>query len=72
MLAAAAFVAVAVAADRVRSGTAWKVAAAGLVGLAAFWLLVVLPVVATDRGFVLTAALAALGGALWVGPARKD
>ena len=57
--------------DRVRSGSAWRVAAGGLVGLAVFWLLVVLPVVATDRGFVLTAALAALGGALWVGPRGK-
>lgn len=72
LLGTAAFVAVAAAGDRVRPGPAWKVAAAGLVGLAAFWLLVVLPVVATDRGFVLTAALAALGGALWVGPRTKD
>ena len=72
LLAAAAFVAVATAGDRVRSGPAWKVTAASLVGLAAFWLLVVLPVVATDRGFVLTAALAALGGALWIGPRQKD
>ncbi len=55
-----------------RSGPAWKVAAAGLVGLAVFWLLVVLPVVDTDRGFVLTAALASLGGALWIGPRRKE
>lgn len=63
---------VAVAGARVRSGAAWRVAAAGLAGLAVFWLLVVLPVVATDRGFVLTAALAALGGALWIGPREKD
>lgn len=59
------------AGNRSRSGPAWRVAAAGLVGLAVFWLLVVLPVVDTDRGFVLTAALAALGGALWIGPRRK-
>jgi hypothetical protein len=59
------------AGDRLRSGSAWRVAAGGLVGVAVFWLLVVLPVVDTDRGFVLTAALAALGGALWVGPHRK-
>ena len=50
------------------SGPAWRIAAGGLVGLAVFWLLVVLPVVASDRGFVLTAALAALGAALWIGP----
>jgi hypothetical protein len=54
-----------------RSGPAWRVAAGGLVGLAVFWLLVVLPVVASDRGFVLTAALAALGGALWIGPRSR-
>jgi hypothetical protein len=53
------------------AGTAWRIAAGGLVGLAVFWLLVVLPVVATDRGFLLTAALGCLGGALWPGPARK-
>jgi hypothetical protein len=58
--------------DRLRSGSAWRVAAGGLVGVAVFWLLVVLPVVDTDRGFVLTAALAALGGALWVGTHRND
>lgn len=57
--------------NRERSGPAWRVAAGGLVGLAVFWLLVVLPVVASDRGFVLTAALAALGAALWIGPRRK-
>jgi phosphoglycerol transferase MdoB-like AlkP superfamily enzyme len=60
------------AGNRMRSGPAWRVAAAGLVGLAIFWLLVVLPVADTDRGFVLTAALGALGGALWIGPRRKD
>jgi hypothetical protein len=60
------------AGNRSRSGPAWRLAAGGLVGLAVFWLLVVLPVVASDRGFVLTAALGALGGALWIGPRRKD
>ena len=60
------------AGNRSRSGPAWRIAAGGLVGLAVFWLLVVLPVVASDRGFVLTAALAALGGALWIGPRRSD
>jgi hypothetical protein len=54
-------------ATRLASGTGWRVAAGGLVGMAVFWLLVVLPVVDSDRGFVLTMALAALGGALWVG-----
>ena len=59
------------AASRVPSGTVWRIAAGGLVGLAVFWLLVVLPVVAGDRGFLLTAALGALGAALWIGPGRK-
>jgi hypothetical protein len=53
-----------------RSSAMWRIAAGGLVGLAVFWLLVVLPVVASDRGFLLTAAVGALGGALWIGPGR--
>jgi hypothetical protein len=57
--------------DRLRSGAVRRVAAAGLVGLAVFWLLVVLPFVDSDRGFLLTAALAALGGALWTGAGRN-
>jgi hypothetical protein len=50
---------------------AWKAAAGGLTGMAVFWVLVVLPRVDSDRGFVLTAALAALGAALWVAPSRR-
>ncbi len=46
-------------------------AAGGLTGVAVFWLLIVLPRVDTDRGFLLTAALAALGAALWVTPGRR-
>jgi len=72
LLGLGAFVAFAAARNRLRPDGLWRIAAAGLVGLAVFWLLVVLPVVATDRGFVLTAALGALGGALWVGPRGKD
>jgi hypothetical protein len=72
LLGLGAFVAFAAARHRLRPDGLWRIAAAGLVGLAVFWLLVVLPVVATDRGFVLTAALGALGGALWVGPRGKD
>lgn len=56
---------------RLRSSAVWRLGAGGLVGLAIFWLLVVLPVVASDRGFLLTAALGALGAALWVGLGRK-
>jgi hypothetical protein len=66
-----AFAASFAAGSRFRSGTAWRIAAGGLVGLAVFWVLVVLSVVASDRGFLLTAALGALGAALWVGPGRK-
>jgi len=72
VLALVAFAASYRAGDRLRSGSALRVATGGLAGLAVFWLLAVLPVADTDRGFVLTAALAALGGALWVGPQRKD
>jgi hypothetical protein len=57
-----------VAAGRVSAGTATKVAAAGVLGLAVFWLLVILPIVASDPGFLVTAALLALGAAVWIGP----
>jgi hypothetical protein len=56
---------------RAHPGQAWAVGAAGLFGLAAFWLLVVLPSADSDRGFLLTAALGCLGAALWVG-AKRD
>jgi hypothetical protein len=66
-----AFAAAYPAGSKLRSGAGWRIAAAGLVGLAVFWVLVVLSVVATDRGFLLTAALGALGAALWAGGGRK-
>ncbi len=72
LLAMIAFAAFYPAGNRLRSGAIWRIAAAGLVGLSVFWVLVVLPVVASDRGFVLTAALGCLGAALWIGPRRKD
>jgi hypothetical protein len=72
LLALVAFAASFPAGNRMRPRPAWRLAAAGLAGLAVFWLLVVLPVVDTDRGFVLTAALGALGGALWTGPRPKN
>jgi peptidoglycan/LPS O-acetylase OafA/YrhL len=61
------------AARGARAGTdrAWRLSAAGLIGLAVFWVLVVLPVGNTDRGFVLTAALGCLGVSLWLAPGRK-
>jgi hypothetical protein len=67
----AAFAAWVPGAARLASGPGWRIAAGGLVGLALFWLLVVLPVVASDRGFVLTMSVAALGGALWIGARLK-
>jgi hypothetical protein len=48
---------------RHRSG-AMRVAAAGLGGVAVFWLLVALPTADTDRGFLLTAGLAGLAVAV--------
>ena len=60
-----------VPAARRHPDAAWQAAAAGLTGLAVFWVLVVLPRVDSDRGFVLTAALAALGAALWIAPGRN-
>ena len=49
-------------------GGAWRVAAGAVSGLAVFWLLVVLPVAGTDRGFLLTAALGLLAAAAWFSP----
>jgi len=56
---------------RTGADRAWRVSAAGLSGLAVFWVLVVLPVGNTDRGFLLTAALCCLGVSLWFAPGRK-
>ncbi|MCZ2821379.1 hypothetical protein O2V63_13620 [Modestobacter sp. VKM Ac-2977] len=52
--------------------TAWRVGAGGLVGLAAFWVLIALPIVASDRGFWLTLALAATGAAVVLAPGRPE
>jgi hypothetical protein len=56
----------------VPAAAAWPAAAAGLVGLAVFWLLVVLPRADTDRGFLLTAALGCLGGGVWLAVERRS
>ncbi|RBY93652.1 hypothetical protein DQ237_16885 [Blastococcus sp. TF02-8] len=58
-------------AGRRLGGAGWGIAAGGLVGLAVFWVLVVLPNADSDRGFLLTAALGALGGALWLTAGRR-
>jgi hypothetical protein len=49
---------------------AWQAGAAGLAALAATWVLVALPLAASDRGFWLTAAVASAGAALWLAPGR--
>jgi hypothetical protein len=70
----AALLAFAVAAapgGRLGEESAWRIGAVGLLGLATFWLLVALPGADSDRGFLLTAAVACTGGALWVGTDRK-
>ena len=57
---------------RVPARTAWRAGAAGLTALAVFWVLVALPLAASDRGFWLTAALALVAGALWLAPGRAE
>jgi hypothetical protein len=56
--------------QRLPARTAWRIGAAGAAGLAAFWVLIALPLVASDRGFLLTAALALTAGAVWLAPGR--
>ena len=60
-----------VPAARQHPDAVWKAAAGGLTGVAVFWVLVVLPQVHSNGGFVLTAAMAALGAALWIAPSRS-
>ncbi|MCZ2827334.1 hypothetical protein O2W14_00610 [Modestobacter sp. VKM Ac-2986] len=52
--------------------TAWQVGAGGVAALGAFWVLVGLPLVVSDRGFWLTAALAAAAAAVWLAPGRTE
>jgi hypothetical protein len=56
---------------RLRPAGAERIALGGLTGLAVFWALVVLPRADTDRGFVLTMALAAVAAAVWLVPGRR-
>ena len=60
-----------VAPARLPAGIATRLLGGAVLALAIFWLLVVLPIVASDPGFLVTAALLCLGGALWLGPARR-
>lgn len=57
---------------RLPARTAWRVGAAGVATLAVVWVLVALPLAASDRGFWLTAALAAAAAALWTAPGRPE
>lgn len=73
---AAALVLLAAAAEMLRGrrrlAPGRQVAAAAVGGLAVFWLLVALPTADTDRGFLLTAGVAALGAAGWLGRRRGE
>ncbi|QXG74385.1 hypothetical protein KUM42_10730 [Modestobacter sp. L9-4] len=57
---------------RVPARTAWRVGAGAVAALAVFWVLIGLPLVVSDRGFWLTAALGAAGAALWLAPGRTE
>ena len=48
----------------------WAIGAAGAGGLAAWWVLIALPGVSSDQGFVATMAVAAAGVGTWLSPAR--
>ena len=51
---------------------AWRVGAAGAVGLFVFWLLIVVPLISKNTSFLLTAATAAAAGAAWLAPGRPE
>jgi hypothetical protein len=53
------------------AGTGWRVGLAGVVGLGVFWVLVALPLAASDRGFLLTAGPALAAAGLWLAPGRS-
>jgi LPXTG-motif cell wall-anchored protein len=57
---------------RRRLGPARRVAGAAAGGLAVFWLLVALPTASSDRGFLLTAGVALLAAAAWLGRRRRE
>jgi hypothetical protein len=51
---------------------AWRVAAGGAVGLFVFWLLIVVPQIADNTSFLVTASTAAAAGAAWLAPGRPE
>jgi hypothetical protein len=48
----------------------WTVGAAGTAGLVGFWVLIALPGVSSNQGFVLTRAAAAAVAGCWLSPGR--
>jgi hypothetical protein len=48
----------------------WMFGAVGAASVVAYWLLLVLPNVGSNQGFVLTLASAAAGVSIWASPAR--
>jgi hypothetical protein len=50
---------------------AWAVGAVGVAGLLLFWVLVVLPVVSSNSSFMVTAAVMAAAGGVWLAPGRR-
>jgi hypothetical protein len=64
--------AVAALTGRLPGRTAWRAGVVGLAALTTAWVLVALPLAASDRGFWLTAAVAAAGAALWLAPGRTE
>lgn len=51
---------------------AWRVAAAGVAGLAGYWLLLVLPSIGQNTSFAATVALVLAGFATWSAPGRPE
>jgi hypothetical protein len=58
--------------NRLPARAAWRTGAVGLAALGTWWVLVALPVAASDRGFWLTTAVAAAAAALWLAPGRTE
>ncbi|MEU2347730.1 hypothetical protein [Modestobacter sp. NPDC049651] len=56
--------------DPLGEHTSWRAGAVGAAALVGFWVLIALPLVASDRGFLLTLGTAATAAAVWVTPGR--
>jgi hypothetical protein len=53
------------------TGNSWQLGAFGAGGLATFWVLLVLPGIATNAGFALTLATAAGVASMWLTPGQQ-